>query len=57
MKKGLAAFLLFLTLAPSAFAQADPAKLDQVLEKQEQILRALAEIKSELQVIKVRATK
>ncbi|MGH7198108.1 MAG: hypothetical protein ACREH5_05155 [Candidatus Omnitrophota bacterium] len=57
MKKGLAAFLLFLMLVPSAFAEADPAKLDQILEKQEQILKELAAIREELQVVKIRSTR
>jgi hypothetical protein len=56
MKKGLAVFLLLLTLAPNAYAVTE-GKLDQILEKQDRILKALDEIKSELQVVKVRATK
>ena len=57
MKKMLVVLLLFLALAPSAFAQAESGKLDQILEKQDRILRTLEEIKSELQVVKVRSTK
>ena len=57
MKKMLVVLLLFLALAPSASAQAESGKLDQILEKQDRILRTLEEIKSELQVVKVRSTK
>ena len=57
MKKGFAVLLLFLALAPSAFAQADSVRLDQILEKQDQILKALAEIKAELEIVKIRATR
>ncbi len=32
------------------------AKLDQVLQKQDEILKALSEIKEELQVVKIRAS-
>ena len=57
MKKGLAALLFFLALAPSVFAQeVSVRKLDQILENQTEILKQLAEIKSELQIVKVRAT-
>lgn len=31
-------------------------KLDQVLQKQDEILKALSDLKEELQVVKVRAT-
>ncbi len=58
MKKGLAAILLFLVLAPSAFAEeVSVRKLDQILENQTEILKQLAEIKSELEIVKVRATR
>jgi hypothetical protein len=58
MKKGLVTLLFFLALVPRAFAEEVSArKLDQVLENQTEILKRLAEIKSELEVVKVRATR
>lgn len=66
----LAAFFL-LALIPCAYAETDPGtavylkkstaessdKLDKVLASQEEILKQLKEIKNELYVIKIRATK
>ena len=51
--------VVFLSLARSAFA-ADMDTLDRklsaVVENQERILQQLAEVKSELQIVKVRAS-
>lgn len=42
--------------ADNELPQTAPVKLDQILRNQEEILKKLGEIKSELQVVKVRAT-
>lgn len=56
MKKA-AVFVALLALAPVAPARANvEQKLDQLIEKQNQILQKLDEMKLELQVVKVRAT-
>jgi hypothetical protein len=63
MKKWVivALFLAFVSAfsCRTVFAQGEmPSnKVDQILQKQDQILAALADIKSELQIVKVRATK
>ena len=67
----LLAALLLLAVIPCAFAETDPGaptyhkkttpassdKMDKVLANQEEILKQLDEIKNELYVIKIRATK
>ncbi len=67
----LLAAILLLALIPCAYAESDPGKaaylqkstaassykIDKVLAGQEEILKQLKEIKSELYVIKIRATK
>lgn len=63
--------LFLLTLIPCAYAESDPGtaaylkktsasssdKIEKVLANQEEILKQLQEIKNELYVIKIRATK
>ncbi len=57
MKKTVyALFLLILLSAGWVLADESSEKLDRVLENQNQILAKLGEIKSELGVVKVRAT-
>lgn len=57
---GLAAFLLFAVLVEN-IARAEDASvqssLNMILKNQEKILSALEEVKKELQIVKVRATK
>ncbi len=50
-------FLAMLTGSVNAFAEAEgSAKLDQVIQGQNQILAKLDEIKAELAIVKVRAS-
>ena len=60
MKKALlfSVFGFLLLSASASFADdgANALKLDQVLQNQNQILQKLDEIKSELQIVKVRAS-
>ena len=63
MKKWVIAalFLVFVSAFSCQAVFADEAmpsnKVDQILQKQDQILAALADIKRELEIVKVRATK
>ena len=48
--------IVFFFSTRTVFANADSAKLDEVVQNQKKILTALDEIKAELQVIKVRSS-